>query len=206
MANELLQLRVRGSMDGQNTENVLHYLVQANTLTPAKTDGQIMMEKFSSTIINLKWFPLVSSAWVFHGLSAQQIPNVPGVVFPEDLDDSLQGTVGSRTGDYLPSYASMLLSKRTVAGGRRARGRLYIAGVAESIVSTGKLTSTGLADLAALGTSLTAILDEGLPGGGAYQPVVFSRTNWKRGINPILTLITRYVAHSALATTRSRKI
>lgn len=69
------------------------------------------------------------------GLNDQVIRDVTGATSFEETDDTI--VLGTDTGNPLPPQTSLLVQKRTAAGGRRARGRIYTTCWSEAVNDNG---------------------------------------------------------------------
>jgi hypothetical protein len=122
----IVQVRLQGTLEGQKVQNVLYFRAQA-----ADTDAiaHLLAEIVECLITAL--IPGLSAAYAFERAVGMLVSPTHGVEF-EYVPAVLADGVGDLAGDALPSYSSALISLRTGFGGRSGRGRMYIAGVAES--------------------------------------------------------------------------
>lgn len=135
LAGDIVQLVVQGEIEGQQTNNVLHYKVMESAGA-----GATMTEFFTAwaAINQADWLDAVSAEWEMISLRGQ-------VVLPVKLDPVIEltagATVGTIAGDSLPSMNAAVLSWRTGIASRKKRGRTYIAGIPESGTTKSVLTA-----------------------------------------------------------------
>lgn len=158
--------------DQQIGVNVLHYVVSAST--PPEPAIFIVASQ-ASVIFGPLYIALLNVNFEYNSLSAQRIRPLP--VGAKAISTSAQGP-GVVAGDPLPKQTSGLIAKRTSLGGRRNRGRAYVAFPAEDDSTGNAQPSPGyVAALGNLANQMAAVIvvADG-PGSITLQPVVFSRT------------------------------
>ncbi len=137
MANEyskIVQVVIKGSLHGQETNNVLHF--GTNAVNPAYL--QLLLDIIDCLRTNKAMF---SDAFKVEKLTAREL-------FPVPLDEIEQTPSPVLIGDglgALPSFNAALMSLSTGLGGRSNRGRLFMPGVVTSDTSMSKFTASGLA-------------------------------------------------------------
>jgi hypothetical protein len=78
--------------------------------------------------------PLLASSVAVTSALVKYGPNDDGAAY--EFVDSQAGTAGSETS---PPNAAVLVTKQTIVGGRKGRGRMYVPGIPEADVSPGGL-------------------------------------------------------------------
>ncbi len=122
---------------------------------------------------------------------------------PTVRTSTLAPAAGAGGSSVVPSNTAYLIRKRTDLAGRRGRGRFYLPGVPESVVNeVGDLTpaqqTAGQATVDAwYGLLATAV------GARLYPPAVLHRSEGA-GIEPLPTLVTKFVMEKRVATQRRR--
>lgn len=144
--NDCWQVRVQGRMEGQVTENVLHFKTLSDT---DDIELRLIAALVSCFVTHL--IPVVTSAWSLERVVWKQVTPVLGV---EHVYTTGLPVAGSGPATALPSFNSAVLSIRTLQGGRSHRGRMYIPGIPEaattiSAFDTGNAFWTGLVNFAA---------------------------------------------------------
>lgn len=203
-ANDLYQVIVRFTLEGQHCENVLNFRV-----VTAMDDFElrVILVLIQCFVAFLAQIP---SSMEFTEVAWKKTSPVLGV---ENITVFPAGSQGGALIDALPSFNSAVVSIRTALGGRSHRGRIYLAGIPESAALGSILDKDGpywtalLAFITCLTNNFITVGDP--PGtnkavlgvysrklGGAAFP--FNNT----GFTPAKTL----VPHVELGTTRSRKI
>lgn len=202
--NGLVQVRIVGRMDGQETNNVLHF-----TAASAIDDIDLRIIQVLANCFITNLLPVLSSSWTLEAMRWKIVAPALGV---EQISVPLGAGAGGGSAVALPSFASAVLSIRTSLGGRSRRGRMYIPGIPEGQTTNSSFDSAlplwaGLIAFAACVAG--AFIPGDPPGsnapafgiysrklGGAtfpYNPVGFATM---AAINPV----------SIIGTTRSRKV
>ena len=117
------QVRVVGRMEGQETNNILHF--ESGTSSDIELDLIIaLIECFVTNIL-----PIASSQWTMEKVVWKRVSPTLGPEF-----ETTGHGMGPGTGDAtaLPSFNSLVLSIRTAFGGPSGRGRMYLPGIPES--------------------------------------------------------------------------
>ncbi len=202
--SDCFQVRVVGQMEGQETNNVLHF--SANT-GDADVETHLILVLAACFITHL--LPVSSSAWALVKLVWKR-------VFPTLSNEFTTIPTGTLTGGAsaaaLPSFVSAVISLRTLQGGKSHRGRMYIPGVPESasLVSALDTGNAYWTALLAFATCLATNFSVGdPPGGDSYQMMVYSRklggSHFPYG-SAGFTAVSAINAVQQLGTTRSRKV
>lgn len=198
------QVRVVGEMEGQQTNNVFHF--QAAT---AIDDVELRLILALAECFITHLIPVTASVWQLKKIVWKQVNPVLGV----EHETIPAGTlVGGGAATALPSYSSVVISIRTLVGGKSHRGRMYLPGIPEgativSSLDTSNAFWTAVVAFAACLASKFILGDP--PGSNSFQMMVYSR---KLGgstfpyTNAGFTSVSSFVPVQALGTTRSRKV
>lgn len=198
------QVRVVGRMEGQETNNILHFMA-ATAIDDV--DLRLIVALADCFITHL--LPVVTSAWTLEKFIWKQVNPVLGV---ENVSTPAGIGAGAGAATALPSFCSAVLSIRTAEGGRSHRGRMYLPGIPESATTvstfdTGNAFWTGLIAFAGCLASKFILGDP--PAANSFQMLVYSR---KLGgstfpyTNAGFTAVRSITAVQQLGTTRSRKV
>lgn len=204
-AGGIVQVRLQGLLESQKVQNVLYFRAQA---ADPDAIAHLLAEIVECLITAL--VPGLSSTYTFERAVGMLVSPDHGVEF-EYVPAVAEDAVGALAGDALPSYSSALISLRTNFGGRSGRGRMFIAGVAESsttgsYIKAGDPLLTGMVAFAAC--MLGKFFTRDVAAAGNYEWGVMSR---KLGGAHIpysaagFHVITSATPDRLLATTRSRK-
>jgi hypothetical protein len=197
--NEIVQLTIKGTLDGQDTNNVLHLRSTSSILYDEEALAEAIIECFVDSLL-----PGLSSDFTLHSVSAKRIlPSVGNEVIVNAPANSNGLVSGS-----LPSFNAAVISLRSAVGSKSGRGRMYIAGIPNS-GETASMVSTSLqSTLAAFVTCMFGkfVSDLSLSG---FEWGVFSRKNHQAVPNDMPSwwrAITSASVNSAIGTMRSRKV
>lgn len=202
--NDLFQVRIKGFIEGQETNNVLHFLC-----TAASPDVEVglILKLLQCFILHL--VPVLSNKWT---LDTVVWKRVSPTLSPDFITVPAEDNVGLLTTDSLPTFNAALVSIRTAQGGRSKRGRMFLAGIPESatVGSRFNLTDpTWLGILAFVQCVITSFVENAELGTDKFNLGVYSR---KIGGAAFPYNLTGFAAAnnltpvSLLATMRSRKI
>jgi hypothetical protein len=202
--NDAWQVRIVGEIEGQETNNILHF---SNATADADVETHLILVLAACFITHL--LPVSSSAWKLVKLVWKR-------VFPtlsNEFTTIPTGTlVGGGSAAALPSYASVVLSLRTLQGGKSHRGRMYLPGVPESATLVSSLDTSNAYWTAVLAFANCLVTNFGVgdpPGGDQYQLQIYSRklggSTFPYG-NAGFTPVSAINAVQQLGTTRSRKV
>lgn len=159
----------------------------ANPQEDAQTIADAIMPVFDSALSNV-----MNEEIELHGVDVSY--NTAGNVFT--ATSPFTSATGTLEDDTLPSYASVVIQKRTGTGGRSGRGRWYIGCVPESLTDSSELTPVGLPAYDSLAAQF---LVQPTAGGATLQPQHYSVKD--NNMYPIIT--TKAITN--LATQRRRK-
>jgi len=198
------QVRIRGRIEGQETNNVLHF---AAATAVDDVELRLIVALVQCLIDTLK--TEMSNHWQLIDVVWKQVNPVLGVEHAYVHPEAVQGDVA---GDHLPSFCSAVVSIRTNEGGRSKRGRMYLPGIPES-ATQGSVFDTGgqfwakyVAFLACVAQKF--ILGDPVPA-NSFQMMVYSRKLGGQTFpyqNAGFTAVTSLKPVQDLGTTRSRKL
>lgn len=201
---DAFQVRVVGRMEGQETNNVLHF--SANT---ADSDVELHLILVLASCFITHILPVATSAWTLEKIVWKR-------VFPTLSNEFTTIPAGFGPGagaaTALPSFSSAVFSIRTLVGGKSHRGRMYLPGIPESATTnsafdTGNAYWTALLAFAACIASNFSVGDP--PGGDSYQFFVYSRkiggSHFPYGASGF-TSVSSITPVQQVGTTRSRKV
>jgi len=203
--NDIFEVRIVGSMEGQETDNVLHF-----TCVGASADVELHLIVVLLNCFVTHLLPVLSSSWTLERVVWKKVASTLGV---EQVYTTGLPAAGAGNAAALPSYASAVISKRTAEGGRSKRGRMYIAGIPEDQTLNSNLDPAGdfWAALAAFAACCITNFVHPDPAGGTnlFDMVVYSR-KLGSAVYPYTgagaEAITQLTPVAALGTTRSRKV
>lgn len=175
-------VHVRGSTDGQFTENILFYEFGATI-----TDGDLtaLVNAIAAVVLS-EWVPLLSSEWVGREVYARDLTSGSGL---EATDNSIFGEVGAALGGGLPNNATIAIARKSGLAGRSFRGRIFwqalstaqqaTANTLNSAVGLDIIDAINAADAAALILDWTPVIVSLFSGGsprvsGVTTPI----TSW----------------------------
>lgn len=198
------QVRIVGSMEGQQTNNVLHFMAAAPI-----DDVELRLIKALVQCIVTHLLPVHTSAWTFQRVIWKRVNPTLGV---ENIYVPPEAGNGGGSGSALPSYCSAVVSIRTNEGGRSKRGRMYLPGIPESDTQVSSLDTEMpfweaiVAFVACVATKF--ILGDPVPA-NSFQMMVYSRKLGGSTFpyqNAGFTAVKSLLPVQQLGTTRSRKV
>jgi len=202
--NDLFQVRIKGFIEGQETNNVLHFKCAA-----ASSDVEVGLILVLIQCFITHLLPLWSNKWT---LDTVVWKRVSPTLSPEFVSSGTTGVTGAILTDSLPTFNAALVSIRTAEGGRSKRGRMFLAGIPESATtgSSFNLTDpTWAAIIAFVACLVDKFIDNGELGTDRFQLGVYSRKiggaafpYGAAGFTPAVSLN----AVALIATMRSRKV
>lgn len=203
--NDMFQVRVRGTQEGQETNNVFHFVCVGAS---ADTELKLIVALVSCFITHI--IPVASSQWSLTSVLWKRVSPTLGPEF-EYIPPAAE--VGAGNAAALPSYASVVTSIRTAQGGRSKRGRFYLPGIPENVTVNSRLDTTNAywTAILAFAACLASKFINPDPAGGVdlFNMGVYSRkiggSSFPYGAAGF-TSATSFVPHDLLATTRSRKV
>lgn len=142
---DIYKVTIIGELHGSATNNVLHFEGSNNLATLVDIVTQVI------DCVRTALLPALSNEWILRGVKGQTIHPV---LSDEHFIGGNPGDVGSVVNEGLPAMSAGLIQIRTGLGGRRNRGRIFIAGIPENGHNTTRLTTPELALLAAFATCL----------------------------------------------------
>ncbi len=203
--NSLWEVRLEGRIEGQLTDNVLHF-----KCVGASADVELHLIQVLLTCFITHMIPVITSTWTLERVVWKQVGPVLGV---EQISIPTGTPSGEGSAAALPSYCSALISKRTLTGGRSHRGRMYIAGIPEDQTTGSSINTEGPFWAGLLAFALCVITDfvHPDPAGGTdlFDLIVYSRkiggSAFPYGLTGV-TDVREFVPVQQIATTRSRKV
>lgn len=203
--NSLWEVRIQGRIEGQETDNVLHFKCVGATSDVDLHLIQVLLTCFVTHVL-----PVLTSAWELERVLWKQVGPTLGV---EQISIPTGTTTGGGNAAALPSFVSALISKRTLTGGRSHRGRMYIAGIPEDQTTGSAINTEGPLWDGLLAFALCVITNfvHPDPAGGTdiFDLIVYSRkiggSAFPYGLTGV-TDVREFVPVAQLATTRSRKV
>lgn len=171
--NDIYEVRIfcTHTSQQQTAVNVRHYRIVAKQGTGA-TD--LTIAQFLDTQFHTVYKPILHNQAQYRGVGVRRIKPLP--VTAEVLTSGNVGA-GTATGEPLPGQVCGIITLRTLFGGPRYRGRMYLPFPAETFNDADSLPTTAYYNL--LGT-LGNVMASGMsPGAGGNTmdmlPIVFSR-------------------------------
>jgi len=131
---DMFQVRVKGFIEGQETNNVLHFVASTGS-----TDVELHLILVLIQCFITHLMPAWSNKWT---LDTVVWKRVSPTLSPEFVTVSPEAMVGALSGDSLPTFNAALISIRSAAGGRSKRGRMFLAGIPESATIGSKFDLT----------------------------------------------------------------
>lgn len=123
-AGDAWEVRIIGEQESQETNNVLHFL---QTSASADVELHLILALAECYITHL--LPVVTSAWKLREFRWKKVKPELGPEFVTIPEGVLTGAGNAAA---LPSFNSVVVSKRTLFGGRSRRGRFFIPGIPEN--------------------------------------------------------------------------
>lgn len=191
---DIYQLTISGTLQGQRIMNVSHYSVDVDALPSALSQG--MFNWAAGTLIPAI-VQVQSNNFHWDQVFTQKIWPVP-VFIP------VGGTVnilGANVEDSLPAEVAATITRRSVLAGPRYRGRIYVAGIALSMLdqTTGLFNAAFTAGAAATEAALHASIPSS-PVGGSLGPVLYHRADHTT------TVITSALSRATPRSQRRRQV
>lgn len=203
--NDLYQVRLIGRIEGQETNNVLHFQCVGATTDVELNLIQVFLECFITNLL-----PVLSSNWQLVECRWKKVYPTLGV---ETVTVPSGTTTGGGSASSLPSFNSLLYSIRTPTGGRTHRGRMYVAGIPEDATLGSAFDPTHAFWTGALAFALCVVSEfvHPDPAGGSdlFNLVVYSRklggSIFPYGLAGV-TSMQSFTPNLQIASTRSRKV
>ena len=160
--NDLLQLQLDCSMDGDTIQNQFYYVVEEDDQTDDNEDA--LAAAFETDVIGT-WQPVVTADLSLDCLGTQKVFPEPKTAFRERFLTA----VGTAAGAAMPLVVAALLQKFDPSvSGQGKKGHTYIAGISEAQVEKGRINSGLSLALGNLAVKLTQQLVG--PNLGKYNP------------------------------------
>lgn len=198
------QVRIVGRMEGQETNNVLHFLC-----TGADPDVLTHLILVLAQCFVEHLLPVVTSKWALEKIVWKRVSPTLG---PEIETIPVNFGPGSGNANALPSFCSVVFSIKTGVGGRSHRGRMYLPGIPENVTTDSFINTVDpfwAAMIAFAACVVTNFVVGDPPGAPSWQMEVYSR---KIGGSTFpyggagFTAMREFVPHQLIGTTRSRKV
>lgn len=193
----LLQIAIHGKMHDQTTVNTFHVLV--NSTAPGASGMASAAVNFWAGVRS-QWCNAVSVDWT------GTIYTVRMIGFPEIMPQQaalVAPFVGTIESQALPGVCAGIISKRSTFGGKRGRGRVYIAGVPENGAENGQLTEAQRVLMQDLADRFND--DFGWGDTGTATPYLWSRNvGGEAGVRGVA--VSHAIADTVLGTQRRRRI
>jgi hypothetical protein len=201
---DAFQVRVIGRMEGQETQNVLHFRCVAATASVLDSLILVLAQCFIDHLL-----PVLTSKWSFERIVWKRVHPTLG---PETESIPQGAAAGAGSANALPSFCSVVFSERTDLGGKSHRGRMYLPGIPEGATTDSFLNTADpyWAALIAFALCVVQKFIENEPiGTDQWRLNVYSRkiggTAFPYGANGF-TEVREFVPHALIGTTRSRKV
>ena len=146
----VLQMDVFGDIYGQRTINRFYYISPgpANP-SPNLTDAAVEMWEG----LNDPWCAAVSEDWTITGIVARDV-TVYGLAPKVVLAAALTAPKAGALGPGVPPADAVCIKRTTAFAGKKARGRVFIAGLAEDDHEDGHLTAGAVTRFGALAVAV----------------------------------------------------
>lgn len=169
MIDDIYQITITATLQGQTCQNVLHYQVTADADYVAFAAGVI---DWFNTAMEPAMAAVMTSDVQFTNLRMQKILPIPAFV----AVDTPLVTSGVLSGSTMPSEVALVVTKTTILAGRRYRGRLYLYGQLTSAMNavTGLFDAATVANAQIVGNILSVNI-QSIPVGGTLKPIILHR-------------------------------
>jgi len=155
-------VEVRGTSFSEAVENTFYYTYVA---APDEADLETLLEALEA-VITADWLEVLPDSCTITELYARDLD---AEVAAQALIPQTTGQ-GTATGDGMPSFNSIAVSRRSGQTGRSARGRIFWLGLSESMVQGQTVMSTPRSNILAAVVNFDAAAQ-----GLGYTPVIVSR-------------------------------
>lgn len=180
------------------TANVFHYRRTSFGTTLDYTELTTALH----TKFKAAWKAAVSASWTWDSTFVRNVDS------PSDGGQTTGVTeVGGVAGEPYPPFAAMLISKKSGKRGKSFRGRMFVAGIAESAAASSLLTAGELTLLQAMATALTGVVTTAA--GVTYVPFLLSTKNSDITVEPATIVgadIISFLAHQQMSSQTSRRL
>lgn len=202
--NDAYQVRIIGTQEGAQTNNVLHFVTRSGDTDVETHLIAVMIDCFITNLL-----PQLSNDWSLIEARWKKVSPSLGVEHIYTPSGTLTGGVATNA---FPTYVSALTSIRTLLGGRTHRGRMFLAGIPKDAADNSQINTGGAfwtALVAWLGCIATNFIHTGSPGTNEWSMAVYSRKNGGSTLpygGAGFTSVSQVIGSPLLATTRSRKV
>jgi hypothetical protein len=204
--NDKYQVRVVGRVEGQETNNVLHFSC-ASGAGDADVALHLITVLLQCYITHL--LPVLTSKWSLEKAVWKRVAPTLG---PELVTVPTGTTSGGGSANALPSFAAGVISLKSILGGRSHRGRMYIAGIPETATTDSFLNAADpfwTAMLAFANCIVSNFIIGDPVGTNSWQMMIYSRklggAHFPYG-NAGFTAIKEVLPNQLVGTMRSRKV
>lgn len=151
---DVAQAQIFGRLDGQVMINDLYFATESPPITLGQLDSLALSlaDWFTSTVLTF-----LSASYSFERVHVRDLTTQAGFI-SENTNGAGPGGAG---GAFVPNNVAPCISFRSSVAGRSGRGRNYIPGTPQSVVSGNNMTSGFMADMVAAYQQL-------LPSGGLH--------------------------------------
>jgi len=157
-------VHVRGTLDGQQTENTFFYELAAGIT-------QVLLDELVGAIVTeviSEWLPQLPTTWIGREVFAEDLTASSGL---QSYATDIFGEPGSLGGTPLPNHVTIALARKSALQGRSFRGRVYwqglsTASLAASINTISTTFATAVLNAIAAIDNAAIALD--------WQPVIVS--------------------------------
>lgn len=204
--NDLYQVRIKGRIDGQETNNVLVFRCVSGA---GDSDVLVHLIQVLATCFVTHLLPVLSSAFTLEQIIWKRVSPTLG---PEIVSIPTGFGAAGQAGEQLPSFTSAVISIRSSLGGRSHRGRMYVPGAPLTAVNgsswdPGNAFWLGLVAFAAC--LVTNFIPGDPPGNNAWAMGIYSRkiggSTFPYSLSGF-TPMKEALPQALVGTTRSRKV
>lgn len=194
--SRMFQHTIHGKLHGQATANTFYTVVADTVISEAE-----LLDAGERWWAHIKdeWLNSVSDDWTAHGHTSRVVG------YPEIQPQTKMfaaAFVGALVGPALPGTVAAVIRRISYWGGKRGRGRMYVAGIREADSDNGIIDAAEITKLNALGTKMTTEAAYG--DFGVQRPYHFSR-NKTGEVGVRGTMLTKFYVDPVLGNQRRRR-
>ena len=169
MLDDIYTLTLKGRLQGQTVENVLWYVVTADSDYTSLCLA-LYTKAVNELLPGITVFQSIDFEWT--SVVAQKVWPIPAF-FPNEVGVS---QFGSFAVNAMPSEVALCMTKRTILAGPKYRGRIYIAGLPQTAMDhvTGLWDSTTTISADSVGVLMCQNVNTVVPG-GVLVPIIWHR-------------------------------
>lgn len=161
---QTVQATINGRVDGQLTINDV-YFQNSGAVTPTNMNTLAVA---LGNWVEAELAPLLSEDWTSERVRVIDLQTITGPVVERQVV-----AAGGVTGEAAPNNVAACVSLRTDQRGRSARGRNFVPGIPNSVITLNTLSNTFINDLV---TAYTTLTGAGVFSAG-WQMVIVSRVS-----------------------------